>query len=171
MKNAIRLANAVFLFTALANLSAQELPADCVSASDDRLVRLSGRIVRVHLEHPLGHYTLDGYGLSLSYPICFTTFSRQSGETIRLTIDQVGLLSIFSSHWAEAREKFWENGRNRHRWEELDRFVETNVGSLMTVIGTIEDDPSPARLVEPQIAVGWYAACEIEPKTSSVEKC
>lgn len=142
-KAALGPAAALLILMTSPGVQAQQTPTNCLSASDNHLIRLSGRIIHVQLEHPLGHYKIDGYGLALMTPRCFDTTSLQDNHPLRLDIDQVGLSSIFASHSEQAREKFWDKGKNRHRWDDMDRFVRDNVGKLMTVIGTVEDDPTP----------------------------
>ncbi len=161
------------LLTLSTALQAQEqaVSTGCLSSSDNQLVRLSGRIVYRRLEHPLGHYTVESYGLALLKPICFMAVTPQDGKKIQMQIDEIGLLSIFSSHSEDAWDKFWEKGKNRHRWDEMDRFIEDNIGKLMTVVGTIESQSSPDQIFEIQIAVGWYSSCAIAPNTVDIKKC
>jgi hypothetical protein len=169
-----RIFSACFLLVILTPIAQAQVDRNgCLSgnASDNRLVRVSGKIIHIRIEHPLQHYVLDGYALELLQPRCFDTFSPQTGQALRLEITQIGLLPIFSSHSAEAQKEFWAGGKNRYRWDEMDAVVADNVGKFMTVIGTVEDNSGLQYLVERQIAVGSYAPCEIAPKLNAIEKC
>ncbi len=135
--------------------------------------RISGKVVYATFRYGPGpDQVATGYKLVLLKPRCFDTFSHETNEPVREdAIREVQFMPFWYSYVPGAKNTFFKEADLPAQWRELNRYLKSKAGQLVTVIGEMESNATAHYVAVPQIVVNSLASCEVAPQSKDVQRC